>query len=289
MICNIKLAGSKPRVTEFRYPLFYVKIIKYYMEKNIKIKLSKKFSLYGKFSGSFNQPLFIIVHGLLGNMDEEFYHSATRWFGKHGFATFRFNLYGHQKDARQLMNCSLKTHSADLDIIVRYFRKQGVKKVFVAGHSFGGLTIFCSRDQDFDGAVLWDPSCKISFTKATNGFPNGKYVKAINGYLMKWGINIVIGKAMAKEMDSFPWDSITKNFKTPFRIIIAGEGALKNAKKYLNNTKVEKDLLIIKGATHYFNDQEKMREKLFKASENWFRKFMKTPLLNSLYPETTNL
>lgn len=245
------------------------------MGKKIKIKLSKKFSLYGKFSGSFNQPLFIIVHGLLGNMDENFYHSAVRWFGKHGFSTFRFNLFGHQKDARQLMDCTLKTHSADLDTVVRYFRKRGVKKIFVVGHSFGGLVILCSRDQNFDGAVLWDPSYKISFTKTIYGFPGGKYIKEVNGYLMRWGINVVIGKAMAKEVDSLQWNLITKNFKVPFKIIIAGKGALRNAKEYLNSTKVEKDLMIVKRATHYFNDKKGMQDKIFKASERWFKKFMK--------------
>ena len=133
---SIKLAGSK-KVSrggdEVSSPPFYVKIIKYYMEKNLKIKLSKKFSLYGKFSGSFNQPLFIIVHGLLGNMDEEFYYSTTRWFRKHGFSTFRFNLYGYQKDARQLMNCTLKIHGADLDKVVRYFKNEGREKYLLLG------------------------------------------------------------------------------------------------------------------------------------------------------------
>ena len=81
---------------------------------------------------------------------------------------------------------------------------------------------------------------------------------------------------MANEVDSFQWDLITKNFRVPFKIILAEKGALKNAKKYLNNAKVEKDLMIIKGATHYFNDREGMREKIFKISEKWFRKFMKT-------------
>ncbi|MBI2278665.1 MAG: alpha/beta fold hydrolase [Candidatus Brennerbacteria bacterium] len=245
------------------------------MEKNLKIKLSKEFSLYGKFSGSFNQPLFIIAHGFSGNMDEEFYRLATYWFGKHGFSTFRFNFYGHQKDARQLMNCTLKTHSTDFDTIVRYFRKRGVRKVFVVGHSFGGLVIFCSRNQDFDGAVLWDPSYKISFTKTMFGFPGGKYIKEINGYLMKWGVNLIIGKVMAKEIDSLQWDSIAKNFKVPFKIILAGKGALKGTKKYLNNAKVEKDLMIVEGATHYFNDRDGMQEKVFKSSEEWFRKFIK--------------
>ena len=246
------------------------------MEKKIKIRLSKKFSLYGKFSGSFNKPLFVVVHGLPGNMDEEFYHSAVRWFGKRGFSTFRFNLYGHQKDARQLMDCTLKIHASDLDTVVSYFRKRGVKKVFVTGHSFGGPTILSSRNQDFDGAVFWDPSYKISFKKKVHGFQSGKYIKEIDGYLMKWGMNVIIGKALAEEVDSFPWDSISRNFKVPLKVIIAGKGLLKGAKKYLNSARVKKDLMIMKGATHYFNDQEGMQEKVFKASEEWFRKFSKT-------------
>ncbi len=245
------------------------------MEKDIKIKLSKKLSLYGKFSGSFNQPLFIVVHGLPGSMDEEFYRSATRWFRKHGFSTFRFNLYGHQKNARQLMDCTLRTHSADLDAVVRYFKKRGIRKVFVAGHSLGGPTILCSRDQDFDGAVLWDPSYKISFTRTAYGFPGGKYVKEVNGYLMKWGANVIIGKAMAEEMDSLPWDLIAKNFRVPFKVVLAGKGVLKSAKKYLNGVTIETSLTVVKGATHYFNDQAGMQEKVFRASERWFKKFIK--------------
>lgn len=245
------------------------------MEKNLKIRLSKKFSIHGKFDGSFNKPLFIIVHGFSGNMDEDFYYSAVRWFKNHGFSTFRFNFYSYQKDARQLINCTLKTHSADLDAIIRYFRKRGVKKIFIAGHSFGGLIIFLSRNQDFDGAVMWDPSYKISFKKTMRGFPSGKYIKGINGYLMKWGINLIIGKTMADEVDSLQWDLITRYFKVPFRIILAERGVLIGAKKYLNGAKVEKDLMIIKGATHYFNDENKIREKVFRASEKWFRKFIK--------------
>ena len=252
------------------------------MERKLKIKLSQKFSLYGKFNGSLSQPLFIIVHGLPGNMDEEFYHSATRWFGEHGFSTFRFNLYGYQKDARQLMDCTIKTYSADLDFAIRYFRKRGVKKLFIAGHSFGGLTILCSRNQDFDGATLWDPSYKISFTKAAYGFPGGKYVKAIRGYLMRWGANVVIGKAMAEEVDSLPWDVIAKNFKAPLKIILAGKGMLRNAKQYLNEVKTEKDLMIVKGATHYFDDQKGMQEKVFRASEEWFRRFIDKSVTNNL-------
>ena len=38
---------------------------------------------------------------------------------------------------------------------------------------------------------------------------------------------------------------------------------------------VNKDLIIIKKASHYFNDTEDMREKVFKISEDWFNKITK--------------
>lgn len=241
-------------------------------EKSLKIKLSDRFSIYGNYAERLDAPLFIVVHGLLGNMDEEFYRASVLWFAEHGFSTFRFNLYGSKKDARQLMNCTLKIHASDLDAVIRYFRNKGIKKIFVAGHSFGGLTILSSQKQDFDAAVLWDPSYKISFTKKNNELSNGKYIKNIKGYLMRWGINVIIGKAMADEIDLLSWDLLAKNFKVPTKIVLAGNGALKNAKNYYKNLISAKSLTIISGATHYFDNLPKMQENVFRISKEWFIK-----------------
>lgn len=245
------------------------------MEKQIKIKVSSKYYLYGKLSGSFTQPLFIVVHGLPGNMDEGLYRKATEFFQKSGFATFRFNLYGWQKDARQLIDSTLKTHAHDLDTVVRYFRKKGVRKIFVAGHSFGGPTILSSRDKDFDAVTLWDPSYDISFIKKRYGLAGGKYIKEIDGYLMRWGSNVVIGRAMAEEVDAIPWNELTKRFPVPFKIVLAGKGVLvRTAKNYLKGTTTKRDLVIIRGATHYFDDKKGMQERVYTISRSWFRRFM---------------
>lgn len=93
------------------------------MEKEIKIKTSDGHYLYGRLTGSAQRPLFIVVHGMPGSMDEDLYLEATRWFGKHGYATFRFNLYGGEKDARQLMETTLATHASDIDTIANRMAK----------------------------------------------------------------------------------------------------------------------------------------------------------------------
>lgn len=244
------------------------------MEKNLRIKLDKRFALYGRLHGGPDKPLFIMVHGLPGDTYDSFCVAATNWFAKHGYATFRFDLYGWRKDARQLVDCTLATHAADIDAVVRYFRKNGVKKICIAGHSFGGPSILLSRDQDFDAVALWDPSYDVSFTKTKYGFPGGTFVKALNGYFMRWGANVIIGKAMAKEADSLAWGGLTKNFGAPLKIFAAEKGVLvKGAKKYFASAHEPKELEIVKGATHYFDDADGMQERLFARTRKWFHGF----------------
>ncbi len=247
------------------------------MEKKLRIKVSEKNYIYGRLEGTSHQPLFIVVHGLTGSMDDDFYLSATRYFAKQGYSTFRFNFYGAEKDAQQLIESSLKTQASDIDAIVQYFREKKFQKIFIVGHSYAGPSILLSNKQKFDGAVLWDPSYEISFTKTERGSPAVKYIKEIKGYMMNWGINIVIGKTMADEANTIKWNELTKNFHVPLKIIVAGKGALmRGAKHYFKTANRPKDLTIIKNATHCFNDSEDMREKIFKISENWFKKITQT-------------
>lgn len=244
------------------------------MEKELIIPVAKGVSVYGRINGSpKNRPVFIVVHGLPCSIYEGLYERATQWFAKQGYASYRFNLYGWQKDARQLIDSTLETHAADLDAVVRYFRNQGAQTVFVAGHSFGGPTILLSKEQAFDAAVLWDPSYDISFTRKKYGFAGGTYIKELKGYFMRWGTNTVIGEVMAKEVDALPWKTLTKDFFAPLKIIAAEKGVLvKGAKAYFKTANKPKELAIIKGATHYFDDKEGMQEKLFEMTKKWFEK-----------------
>ena len=243
------------------------------MEKEIKIKTPDGHHIYGRLTGSASKPLFIVVHGMPGTMDEDLYLEATRWFAKHGYATFRFNLYGGEEDARQLMETTLETHASDIDTVARYFRTKKFKKLFIAGHSYAGPAILFSKEQGFDSTVLWDPSYGVSFTKKQKDMPRARYLKEIGGYVMPWGVNFVLGEEMVDEADSLKWGKLTKNFLVPLKIISAGKGPLiKGAKRYFKTANAPKDLTILKNATHYFNDTDGMREKVFKLSDEWFKK-----------------
>ncbi len=243
------------------------------MEKDLAIKLDKTFSTHGRLFGKLGKrtPLIVFVHGLPGGYREGFYMDAARWFAKRGYAWFGFSLYGYQHNARQLMDCTLATHAADLDAVVRHFRAQGVRRVFAAGHSYGGPTILLSQEQDVDAAALWDPSHNISFTKKNYGCPPGKFIKEVNGYLTHWGENVIIGKAMAEEADRLTWHELPKRFHKPLKMIVAGKGVLvPAAKRSMRHAHEPQALDIIKGATHYFDDTEGMQEKVFASTKAWF-------------------
>ena len=244
------------------------------MEKDLAIPVSKTHSVYGRFSGPLRRPLVIIVHGLPCSIYEGLYEEACRWFAAKGYATYRFNLYGWQKDARQLIDSTLTMHAQDLDSVVAHFRKLGFKKIFVAGHSFGGPTILLSPKQDFDGVALWDPSYDISFTKKKFGFAGGKYIPSLKGYFMRWGPNVIIGKKMADEVDGLNWKKLTSDFHVPLNILVAGKGVLlKGAMSYIETANEPKHLTVVKGATHYFDDTPTMRTELYKLTKKWFDQF----------------
>lgn len=244
------------------------------MEKDIKIKVDGTHAVYGKFRGKLSQPLIVHVHGLPGDIYDSLASDAMHWFATHGFAVYRFGLYDWRGDSRQLIDCTLRTHANDLDAIVKHFRKKGAKNVFVVGHSFGGPTILLSKKQAFDAAALWDPSYDISFTKEKYGYPGGKFIKELNGYFMRWGANVIIGKAMADEVDNLQWSDLPKSFKKPLKVIAAGKGVLvKGCNDYFAAATEPKNLTVIKGATHYFDDTPEIRNKLYRETKRWFDRF----------------
>ncbi|MEK7619480.1 MAG: alpha/beta hydrolase [Patescibacteria group bacterium] len=243
------------------------------MEKIYNVKLDVSCQAYGKFAGTKAKPLVIVVHGLPCTINEGIYERACEHFQQAGYATYRFGLYDWHKDARQLIDCTLITHAKDLDTVVAHFRENGFKKIFVAGHSFGGPTILLSTKQDFDAAVLWDPSYDISVIKKKYGASGGKFIKALNGYFMRWGVSVIIGKKMAEQIDHLEWDGLPENFHVPLKIIAAQKGVLMaGCKKYIDHAHEPKALEVLIGATHYFDDTPTMQQRLFTATQKWFEK-----------------
>lgn len=249
------------------------------MEKEIKIKTTDSKYIYGVLRIPRNslrlngKPLVVFVHGLTGHKNEHHFFNGARFFEKRGWPTFRFDLYGDEKRSRHLQNCTLETHAKDLDTVIDYFINKGAKKIFVAGHSYGGLTILASKNKKYDAITLWDSSYEpFGF------FKHAKRVmlKESAVYIEDWGIQFVLGEEMIKEAKKLTGKkcvNLIKSVHAPVNIIVAGKGGLiKGGKKYFKAANVPKEFTVIKNATHCF-DEDGAEEKLFQETYNWFSKF----------------
>ena len=79
---------------------------------------------------------------------------------------------------------------------------------------------------------------------------------------------------MADEIDRLDWDVLTPSFHVPLKIIAAEKGVLVDGcKKYFACANEPKQLQILKGATHYFDDTPPMQASLFASTERWFERF----------------
>lgn len=240
------------------------------MEKVLKIPTSYHKVIYGRLRGSLDQPLVVFVHGLGGLMDQHIYYNGSRFLEAHNISSFRFNLYGWEKDARKLTDCTLETHSNDLDKVIAHFRNKDVKKIFVVGHSFGGPTILLSKNKGFDGVILWDPSYGYPMS-----FKGAKYINSLKVYRTTWNFDVLISKKMIKESKTLKEkeEKVIKELDIPIKIINAGNSfLLEGGKRYYELANEPKDRVIINGADHTFNE-DGVEEKLFKETLEWVKKY----------------
>src|SRR3972149_9307131 len=191
------------------------------METNLKIPTQDGKMIYARLRGPISQTLVVFVHGLGGRMDQHIFYNGARFLEKHHISSLRFNLYSWEKNARNLSDCTIETHSNDLDTVISYLRKQGAKKIFVVGHSFGGPTILLSKNKDFEGIILWDPSYAEPLS-----FKDAEYVDCLDMYKDKWEFEILFNKAMVEEEKTLKEkeEAAIQEIKVPIKIISAGDG-----------------------------------------------------------------
>ena len=240
------------------------------MEKNILIETKDSHLIYGTLSSKKkSKKLIILVHGLLGNKNEHIFYNGTKFFIKNGFDTFRFDLYNGRKGGRKLKECTLEIHSQDTSIVVNYFKRK-YDKIFLVGHSYGGLTVMKSDLSSISGIILWDAAS----TTNTEWASAMEYVENLDAYLLSWGMDYIIGKHMFNESQKLPHPKeLMSKINVPIKIICAQNSTLlKDGKIYYKYAKNPKEFTIIKNARHNFNE-EGSEELLFKETLNFMKKY----------------
>ncbi|MBA3283687.1 MAG: alpha/beta fold hydrolase [Nitrosopumilus sp.] len=239
------------------------------MEKDVKIKTPDGKIIEGILRGNIKKPLILIVHGLCGNINEAMHYNAARYFEKQGFSSFRFNLYSWGKDNRKLHECTLKTHGADIDLVLKFLKSTGAQKIFAIGHSYGFPALLHSKANTIETLVSWDGSVlpRDTFLKKPS------IIKPVKGRLIDEGYLTIMGEGMAKEQRNVNSIELAQDFNKPIKLItIPKDGNLIGAKNIFRVLSEPKELTIIKGASHNFTEEGK-QEELYYETIQWFKKF----------------
>lgn len=237
-------------------------------EQTIFIDLPGGLRLKGVLRGSLDRPLVIMLHGLPGYGNELLQYLGSKYLSEQGFATFRAFLYAYDKRTRDLADCTVDIHAADLDVVVDYFREKGVEKIFAEGHSYGGLTILRSKSR-LDGAVLWDPAHGLAFVDGDDYYSRIEQAGPYKLYLD--GDGYIEPEAITKEQAAFGDNSLDAKGKGyPIRIVSAGDGVMTEMhKKYLTVADQPSDQVVIDGAHHQFEDSDEVMWGLLEATREW--------------------
>ena len=237
------------------------------MQKEITLKTNDGHTIYGTLdSQEESKTLLIFVHGLTGHQNEHHYFNAVPFFTKEGFHTFRFNFYAEEDNARQSSDCSITTHVQDLEQVINHFTKK-YDEIILIGHSLGPLVILSSDLSKVAKLVLWDPTSGFDKIEDKNGY----YDSNLKKYVLRRGMEVILGEQMIEEWKKLNPKDLVGKITVPCKFIFS-ENCDKHEiwQPFLDQVKVEKDVVIIKNATHGFIEEGTELE-LFKETLKWLK------------------
>ena len=121
---------------------------------------------------------------------------------------------------------------------------------------------------------MWDPSHK---SRTSLDYQKLTYVKEVDSYLLKWGVDYIFSSKYVKSADNFDPLKYLNSYKSPTLIINAGDGVLvESGEDYqeLLSAKVKVVRQVIEGADHNFTSSD-LKVKLFKTTLKWLNNIKK--------------
>lgn len=237
------------------------------------------FTIYGRINRSRLAPAaraIVLCHGLTGHINEHHFQEAKRFFAARGYDVIRFGFYSEEENARQITDCSVAVHVRDLRTVLAHFAPQ-YQKVFVAGHSYGGLTILMANPENVAAVSLWD----ASFYDTGENPQWEKFWEcneALDTCLITWPpMSIIVGKNLYNEKKSFTrkfLNDYAESLSAPAQVLAAGANSenIPNQKILFDCLKSEKEFYLIPGAGHCFFEGDTVFDLLEKTLQ-WFERF----------------
>ena len=213
----------------------------------------------------------VIGHGLGGAPTGYMHLMARNYFNALGYDVYRMAFYWDGHEYRKLHETTLAIQGQDLNSVIAQVR-DAHDKLYVCGHSYGGLTLVFANPQ-VNAMSFWDSSYQPwerMWSKSTTPAADGKT------HLLHWQYYLTIGQAMMDEGKALTRDAaslMTRQITTPSQVLVAGEAWLKKDTQMLYDDLVcVKERHVIDGAGHMFVEGQVIYE-LFDKTHEWFKKF----------------
>lgn len=245
-------------------------------ESKFEITLADGKKIHGRLRGSLSNdsPVVVMMHGRPGNGNELVQYLAAHYLYEQGITSICLSMYDFDPKYRDMLDCTLDTHISDFDTVVEHLRKEGVKKLFAVGHSYGGLTILGSKAR-LEGVILWDPTHGMAWHDPAFKNPNFPQKRIGDIYICPSGPTF-LWSAKQEEYDQKLGDNSdwAKNKGYPIKFITAGAGPLATwIWKYHEAADTPKALVEIPEAHHQFEDSDEILKQLFAETASWVKKF----------------
>lgn len=200
------------------------------------------------------------------------YSLAALHFLNANYDVVRFNSYDAREGARNILECSIETLVSDLDRVLSEQTKQ-YDKIFLVGHSYGGLVIMTANPAGVAAASLWDPSYNMS---------NHDWAKGItedlpgDRVLTRWGGAYVSSKRMWEDEKRYDMPfcrTLSQKARFPVQVVHADKGVLYTyGESWHTYCPHPTDYHLLEGAGHNFEQLDSVPLLLDKCTA-WFDRF----------------
>ncbi len=253
-------------------------------EEKVYFENSKKQKLCGIIyipDGDGPFPFLVVCHGFTSSKESSNTRMTYPELIKNKIGIFAFDFSGHGESEGKIENTTISQAIDDLDSALKYIENKDFinkNKIGLLGSSFGGLvsTFVTTKNNRIKTLALKTPiiDYKLTFEKIYNieewrnkGFVYSDYPK-----LSKIKLNYILYQDGAK----YNALDVVKKIKIPTLVIVGDKDKRifsEKVKEFFDLLDCEKEFHWIKGAKHWFSDENK--KEIFRYINNWFKKWLR--------------
>lgn len=227
-------------------------------------------SILNRAKGGKSDRVIVLAHGLTGSGFESIHKMAQLYFNERGYDVVRIFFYSAVENGRNLKDTTAALHASDLNVLLAHLRSD-YSKIYVAGHSYGGLTLLFAQPE-VTAIAFWDPSfCPWVEFWQNEAVP----LEGTNYKLKGWGVSSLIGASMLDEAAALTMaDShrFAASIHPPSLVVTAEYEARLKRRELFDALSCEKSIYEVKGAGHCFFEGLTSQE-LYRVTLDWFERF----------------